>query len=197
MLGKVPMSRNSTQSRCTEGDYRWLFSPSSDELYRLCFILTADDGLARASFATAMEHTLKHGSHVFREWMWTWARRQIIKACITALRSEILNDARSFCPTDAADLALVAADQRRTLSNSTAETLQRRLLKLDVLPRFVFVLRCLEGYSGREIALLLDVDRMTLAAAYKRAAEVIGSSEQAGFQRCAGGASELAGVAVL
>jgi DNA-directed RNA polymerase specialized sigma24 family protein len=38
-----------------------------------------------------------------------------------------------------------------------SDLLQQRLLNLDPLPRFVFVLRALEGYSRRETALLLEI----------------------------------------
>lgn len=169
----VSTGRNSAQDRCTASDYRQLFSSSSDDLYRLCFMLTADEEIARASFATAREHMLKHGSHVFREWMRSWARRQMIKACIGTLRTEIQRDARSVRAAHTADLALLAGDKPCVLPSSTAETFQRSLLKLDVLPRFVLVLRSLEWYSARETALLLDIDIATTALAHKAAIEAV------------------------
>ena len=66
---------------------------------------------------------------------------------------------------------------------------QRSLLKLDVLPRLVFVLRSLEGYSPREIALLLEVDLRILALAYERARKDVRLEGQ--FPDCADVSEEL------
>ncbi len=183
------MNPNSAQDRCTESDYRQLFSASSAELYQLCFLLTADEKLATASFAAALERAVKDATSVFREWMWSWAHRQIIKACIAALRPEIQSDARAIGCPQGSELNSCSPGRAYPLEGFTAETLKRALVGLDVLARFVFVLRNLAGYSAREIGLLLDVGPMTLESAYQRAIEVIGLEQQSSGER-AGGRSE-------
>lgn len=180
------MNPNSAQDRCTESDYRQLFSASSAELYQLCFILTADEKLATASFDAALERTAKEATSVFREWMWSWARRQIIKACIAALRPEIQSDARPIgCPRTS-DLNVVSTGKADALEGFTAETLQSALIRLEVLARFVFVLRNFEGYSAREVASLLDVGQMTVESAFQRAVEGIGLEQQVSGERATG-----------
>jgi hypothetical protein len=72
------------------------------------------------------------------------------------------------------------------LETFTAESAWRALSTLDVLARFVFVLRNFEGYSAREIALLLDVGPTTLECAYRRAIEVIGVEQQVSGDRTGG-----------
>jgi hypothetical protein len=54
------------------------------------------------------------------------------------------------------------------------------------LARFVFVLRNFEGYSAREIALLLDVGPITLKCAYQRAIELIGVKQQVSGDQAGG-----------
>jgi DNA-directed RNA polymerase specialized sigma24 family protein len=156
------MNPTSAQERCTESDYRQLFSSSSDELYELCLVLTADEALATASFAAARERTVKDATKVFREWMWTWARRQIVKACIATSRPEIESD-----------LLAVGRPQ-----NSVLNVISKRggydQVVLDALVRFTFVLRKCEGYSARETALLLDISPMILESAYQRAVRALG-----------------------
>lgn len=189
MLGNTSMNRDSAQDRCTESDYRQLFSAFSSELYELCFILTADEKLAKASFAAARERAVKEASSVFREWMWSWARRQIIKACIAALRPELRSSPRPTGSPQTAGVDFPAPGQPDALRNFAAETLQKTLIKLDVLPRLVFVMRNLEGYSARDIALLLDIDLFTVASAHKTATVVSGFEHRASGD-CGGRRSE-------
>jgi len=54
-----------------------------------------------------------------------------------------------------------------------SEVLQRRLLNLDPLPRFVFVLRALEGYSRHDTALLLEIGDRTCESIYISSLEAV------------------------
>jgi DNA-directed RNA polymerase specialized sigma24 family protein len=65
------------------------------------------------------------------------------------------------------------AEQLELALSQSSETLQQRLLGLDPLPRFVFVLRALEGYSRRETALLLGIGDRTCESIYIQALQAL------------------------
>ncbi len=170
------MRHNAGQpDRCTAEDYRELFASKEDEFEWLCYALTGNSRYADLSLDHAFEESLQSGTRVFREWMLSWARRLIIKSCIAAMDSEIQHVARDLSP---GKIQLPAhrkqdPDQLRKMAR---DVLQKRLLALDVLSRFVVVLRTLEGYSRRETTLLLDVDEMTCAVVHDLAMASLGSS---------------------
>lgn len=170
------MRENIQGDRCTPEDYRGLFTREADQLHLLCRALTGDDHRAQLSFQDALAQSLASANGVFREWMSSWARRQIIKSCIRTMATEIQSVARSFSPfTTYRSLSDAAAsEQLRTMAPTL---LEKKLLALDPLSRFVIVLRVLENYSRRETALLLDVDEMTCASAYLLAAASMADPE--------------------
>lgn len=67
----------------------------------------------------------------------------------------------------------VTNDEVSAILDLPSERLQKKLLELDPLPRFVFVLRAIEEYSRRDTALLLDIDDRTCDFAYWRAAQAL------------------------
>jgi DNA-directed RNA polymerase specialized sigma24 family protein len=159
--------------RCTSNDYRRLFAGSAERLRWLCYLLTGDHDLSEKLLSAALEQSLKGSDHVFREWILSWARRLIIRVCIETMRPHITEIAQSafLLPP----MRLDAIDQTRllTMLSLPAEIFQERLLGLDVLSRFVFVLRGMEGYSRRETSLLLNIDDRTCEWVYVRAADAL------------------------
>ena len=147
-----------------------LFASSAARLRWLCLTLTANEELADRAFESALQQSLKGASRVFQQWMASWARRQIIKSCIAIMRPAALRVAHCACSCH--EMELVSADvmQADILPNLSASALQRSLLRLDVLSRFVFVLRALEGYSRRDTALLLSLRDADCEAIYSQAA---------------------------
>ena len=55
----------------------------------------------------------------------------------------------------------------------SARVLRENLLKQDVLARFVFVLRAIEGYSRRDTSLLLNIDDRLCEWLYVRTAKTL------------------------
>ena len=172
----IQVRENIQGDRCTAEDYRGLFNREADQFHLLCRALAGDDPRAQLSFQDALEQSLASANGVFREWMSSWARRQVIKSCIRTMSAEIQSVARSFSPfityrslSDAA-----ASEQLRTMAPTI---LEKKLLALDVLSRFVIILRVLENYSRRETALLLDVNEMICASAYLLAAASMADPE--------------------
>jgi DNA-directed RNA polymerase specialized sigma24 family protein len=167
---------NIQSDRCTAEDFRGLFTREANQFHWLCRALAGDDHRAQLSFEDALEQSLASANGVFREWMSSWAHRQVIKSCIRTMATEIQSAARSFSPfTIHRYLAdATASEQLRTMAPTV---LEQKLLALDVLSRFVIVLRIQENYSRRETALLLDVDEMTCASAYLLAAASMADPE--------------------
>jgi DNA-directed RNA polymerase specialized sigma24 family protein len=162
------MRENIQGDRCNAEDYRGLFAREADQLHLLCNTLTGDESRSRLSFDDALNRSLESANGVFREWMPSWARRQVIKSCIRTMVSDIRSLARSFSPSRT-NQSLLDSEISEQVCKMAPAVLQGKLLALDVLSRFVIVLRITENYSRRETALLLDVDEMTCASAYLRA----------------------------
>jgi DNA-directed RNA polymerase specialized sigma24 family protein len=163
----------SQTDRCTKADYRQLFAASAEPLRWLCCTLTGNEKLSETVLDGVLEQSLKGADHVFREWMVSWARRLIIKFCIQTMRPWNSYLAQSAYPLFPMRPAAVDRDHLASLVNMPPELLQERLLALDDISRFVFVLRALEGYSRRETSLLLDIDDRACEWIYMRAAEVM------------------------
>lgn len=167
------MTRSRSHERCTSSDYRQLFAGSAERLRWLCYLLTADEDMSDQLLDAALEQSLKGSDHVFREWMVSWARRLIIRVCAETMRAQITATAQSvyMLPPMRRD----AIDQERIaqVMNLPAEIFEERLLRLDVLSRFVFVLRAMEGYSRRDTSLLLNIDDRSCEWTYVRAAEAL------------------------
>jgi DNA-directed RNA polymerase specialized sigma24 family protein len=144
------------QDRCTQNDYVRLFADSAEPLRWLCYTLTGDEELSEKVLKAAFEQSLKGADCVFRDWMMSWARRLIIQACIALMRPTGNSLEDCVCLHAGEDSSGVS-DQLELALGQPSDTLQQRLLQLDRLPRFVFVLRALEGYSRRETALLLEI----------------------------------------
>ena len=144
------------QDRCTQNDYVRLFADSAEPLRWLCYTLTGDEELSEKVLRAAFEQSLKGADRVFRDWMVSWARRLIIQACIALVRPTGHSLEECVCMHSREDRSGIS-EQIELALGQPSDMLQQRLLHLDPLPRFVFVLRAFEGYSRRETALLLEI----------------------------------------
>lgn len=160
------------QDRCTQNDYVRVFADSAEPLRWLCYTLTGDEELSEKVLRSAFAQSLKGADCAFRDWMVSWARRLIIQACIALTHPT--GDSLEECIYlhNKADGSGIS-DQLELALSQPSEALQQRLLGLDPLPRFVFVLRALEGYSRRETALLLEIGDRTCESIYIRALEAV------------------------
>jgi DNA-directed RNA polymerase specialized sigma24 family protein len=158
--------------RCTENDYLALFASSKRELRWLCYTLTADEELSERALEAALEQSLQGAGRIFREWMLSWARRLIIKFCIATIRPAALGVGHPYYmqPTE---FGSVNPEQIELALSLPSDVLQWKLLRLDELSRFVFVLRALEGYARRDTALLLNIDDRACEWAYAQALSAI------------------------
>ena len=96
-----------------------------------------------------------------------WGKGKL-QAAIIAERKHVLLTHSGLLP-----MRIEAIDPERISGVLTlsADAFQEQLLQLDVLSRFVFVLRALEGYSRRETSLLLKIDDRSCEWIYQRTLE--------------------------
>ena len=160
------------QDRCTQNDYVRLFADSAEPLRWLCYTLTGDKPLSERVLDAAFQQSLKGADQVFREWMVSWARRLIIQTCIRLVRPSGQGLEECVCLHHREDGTSIS-DQLELALSQPPEMLQQRLLGLDPLPRFVFVLRAIEGYARRETALLLGMGDRTCESIFIRALEAV------------------------
>jgi len=158
--------------RCTQNDYVRLFADSAEPLGWLCYTLTADPALSEKVLAAAFEQSLKGADRVFRDWMVSWARRIIIQSCISLIQPTGDSMEDCMCLHHKQDKTEIA-DQVELALSQPSDVLQQRLLNLDPLTRFVFVLRAIEGYSRRDTALLLGIGDRTCESMFIRALECL------------------------
>jgi DNA-directed RNA polymerase specialized sigma24 family protein len=170
------MTRRFGDERCTSNDYRRLFAGSAERLQWLCYLLTGNEEMSEKLLSAALEQSLKGSDHVFREWMVSWARRLIIRVCIDAVRPQIAGMTKACYLVPPIRLDAIDPDRLAEVLSLPTEEFQERLLELDVLSRFVFVLRALEGYSRRDTSLMLDIDDRTCEWVYVRTAEALEES---------------------
>ena len=155
--------------RCNENDWRQFFSLGVDELRWLSNTLTGDEELATKILSAALEQSLKGTDRIFRDWMVRWARRLIILVCVETVRPAASIGLPCHCQVHGADLKTSDPGSIEVLFELPRDLLQQKLLRLDALRRFTFVLRAIERYSRRETALLLNIDDRICEAAYLQA----------------------------
>jgi len=165
------------QDRCTQNDFVRLFADSGESLRWLGITLTGDADVTEEMLRKALEHCQKSAERVFRGWMTSWARRSVIKACIDAARPLPLAAGNEMYSVNAIELNGMQRFRSNTAHTMPSPVLQQRLLGLDALHRFVFVLRAVEGYSRRETSLLLNLDSRFCEWIYRRATFAIETSQ--------------------
>ena len=150
-----------------------VFTNSDEPLQWLCFTLTGDQEMSERVLEAALEQTMKGAEPVFHDWMFSWARRLIIKACAGIVKpwdSATAEESDQMLPMN---MKTVARNRVEALVNVPSRLLQSWLLQLEPLSRFVFVLRAVEGYTRRDTSLLLNLDDRLCEFAFVRAVETI------------------------
>ena len=172
------MTRRLPDERCTSSDYRQLFAGSAERLRWLCYILTGNEELSDKLLDAALEQSLKGSDHVFREWMVSWARRLIIRVCIDSVQAQITKIAQSAYVLPPMRIEAIDPERLSDVLALSADVFQERLLQQDILSRFVFVLRALEGYSRRETSLLLNIDDRSCEWVYQRTLQLLEANSE-------------------
>jgi hypothetical protein len=138
------------------------FTTCAAKSYWIALVLTGDEDTA-ARITSSGIHGVADSDTVFGEWMCAWGIGVVIKACV-ALRTDELGKEKGsgeYWRAKAAEGSTIEL-QRAPLST---ERVRRALLLLPLFPRFVYVLRVLEGYSFSYVASILNVDKEACQAA--------------------------------
>ena len=138
------------------------FTTCAAKSYWIALVLTGDEDTAARIISSGM-HGVADSGKVFGEWMCAWGIDVVIKACVTLHTDELKKEEGSgeYWRPKAAEGSTVELQQ----APLSTEGLRRALLLLPLFPRFVFVLRVLEGYSLSYIASILSVDKEVCQAA--------------------------------
>lgn len=164
-LFKRDRSNAPTIKYATRQDFCNTFSEDVDGLFCLAHLLTGDEQQAEQCFLAGLDECL-NATHVFDGWTHHWAKRSIIRHAIRCLKRENGTNGSSM----SAHFGVRAATHIRP------NPFIKRLLRLNHLERFVFVLCVLERYSDFECALLVDCSVPEVRNALIRAIEQISVS---------------------
>jgi membrane protein DedA with SNARE-associated domain len=146
----------------TSADFCRVFSEETDRLYRLSFLLTADQDKAQQCFVSGLEDSVE-GNPVFKEWARSWARRAIIQGAVRVIHPRPIEEhaPASFGSND----KMLAAEPPELAA----------VLLLDAFERFVYVMSVLEHYSDHDCSLLLGCAQRDVVAGRVRALQQTGS----------------------
>ena len=143
----------------TVADFKHIFTQDVDSLYLLSLVLSGDPGKAEQCFVEGIGECTK-GTHVFKEWARSWARRTIIQSAI-----------RLVNPSQFSMTGIRTVDVARMLDKVPivlhAEVCA--ILELAPFDRFVFVISLLEHYSDNDCSILLGCPRREIAPTRTRA----------------------------
>jgi DNA-directed RNA polymerase specialized sigma24 family protein len=137
-----------------------MFAENMDSMHLLPFLLTADQTKAEECFVSGLEDCVD-GTYVFRDWARSWARRTIIQNAIRMLAPRKDHSTVADVPSDA-----VSCSSGRT---QDADYAIARILRLEHLERFVFVMSVLEKYSDQDCSVLLGCSRQDVGETRMRA----------------------------
>jgi hypothetical protein len=138
------------------------FTTCAAKSYWIALVLTGDEKKASRIVASGI-HEIADSGTVFGEWMCAWGIGVVIKACV-ALRTDELGKEKGSGEDWRAKAAEGSTIELQQAPLST-ERVRRALLFLPLFPRFVYVLRVLEGYSFSYVASILNVDKEACQAA--------------------------------
>src|ERR1700677_4853047 len=157
-------------------DFRRVFDEDMNSLYRLAFLLTADQQKAEQCFVSGLDDVVK-GNPVFKEWARSWARRAVILNAVRVINPRPADGngrgRSSFDPVNNDGKALPAEKQAEIAA----------VLELDAFERFVYVITVLEHYSdlGRSSFDPVNNDGKALPA--EKQAEIAAVLELDAFER--------------
>jgi hypothetical protein len=138
------------------------FTTCAAKLYWIALVLTGDEKTAARATESGIDG-VANSRTVFGDWLCAWSVRDVIEACV-ALREEDLRIEEGsgvYWRAKRVEGSTIAVQ----LAPLSTERLRRALLLLPLFPRFVYVLRVLEGYSLPNVASILHVDKEACQAA--------------------------------
>jgi DNA-directed RNA polymerase specialized sigma24 family protein len=143
------------------------FAGQRDYLYWIALLITGDGALAELAVVNASALSANYSS-VFRDWLIGWATYATVRAAVREVRDLISAAASQYVDSSSEhrDDDVLSDDQIMSLWNVDPRGI---LAALDPLARSALVLRGIQHASIGDCALLLDVPRRIVGAAYYQA----------------------------
>jgi len=167
MPRRSPICTEKSQLYATSTEFCSVFNENMDNMHLLSFLLTADLTMAEECFVSGLEDCVK-GSHVFRNWARSWARRTIIQNAVRLLAPRASRSAVTAAPSETVN--------RRFGRTPQAAAAIASILGLEDFERLVFVMSVLEQYSDQDCSVLLGCSRLDVREARTRALQHIAES---------------------
>ena len=145
-----------------------VFAERRDYLYWISLVITGDDAIAEQAMLNANELSASW-SGVFRDWLIGWANDVTVRAAVRVVHDLISASAKRYAgssrETSDHDLLsdVLSEDQTASLRQVDPRDI---VAALDPLARSALVLRGIQHASIADCALLLDMPRQIVAAAY-------------------------------
>jgi DNA-directed RNA polymerase specialized sigma24 family protein len=154
------------------------FLEQRDHLQWIALIITGEHALADRAVITASDLSTSYSS-VFRNWLMGWTNTATVRAAVREVRELISASASCYIDSsyEPSDNDVLSDNQIASLRHVDTEDI---VAALDPLARSALVLRGIQHFSITDCALLLDMPRRIVAAAYFRA--VRWNDERAGAQ---------------
>jgi len=158
------ISNKTSQLYATSTDFCRAFAENMDNMHLVSFFLTADLTKAEECFVSGLEDCVK-GSHVFRNWARSWARRTIIQNAVRMLAPHASQSAGTAAPSQTVSCRFGRTPEAHAAIAS--------ILGLEDFERFVFVMSVLEKCSDQDCSVLLGCSRQDVREARMRAVQHI------------------------
>jgi DNA-directed RNA polymerase specialized sigma24 family protein len=153
--------------RASSHEIQSAFAEQRNYLYWLALLVTGDDALADLAVVNASALSANYRG-VFRDWLIGWAKYATLRAALREVRDLISASANHYVGSSCEhfDDDVLSDDQIMSLRHVDPREVAAAL---DPLARSALVLRGIQHASLADCALLLDVSRGIVAAAYSQA----------------------------
>jgi DNA-directed RNA polymerase specialized sigma24 family protein len=143
------------------------FLEQRDYLNWVALLITGDHALAGQAVINASDLSAS-GSSVFRDWLIGWTKSATVRAAVREVRDLVSASASRYIDSscERSDNDVLSDDQIESLRHVDTRDI---VAALDPLARSALVLRGIQHFSIAECALLLDMPRHIVAAAYCKA----------------------------
>jgi DNA-directed RNA polymerase specialized sigma24 family protein len=143
------------------------FVDQRNHLNWIALLITGDQVLADQAVINASDLSASNSS-VFRDWLIRWTNAATVRAAVREVRDLISASASHYIDSscEPPDDDLLSNDQLDSLRHVDTRDI---VAALDPLARSALVLRGIQHLSIAECALLLDIPRQIIAAAYCQA----------------------------
>ena len=161
-------------SRLAGEEFPGLFVDQFSDLYELALLLTTNPEAAQACLVSGLEDSADENP-AFRNWAHHWARRVVIRNAVRIM----LHGEQELepLPSSTGSVLSILKTAPQLCNPEVA-----RVLSLETMERFVYVLTVLEAYSCEETALLLEVPLEVIQNARERATQQIAAPNADGAQ---------------